>query len=234
MKSISKIWTVLTLMLLLTSMLFSMTIVNAQTSGLKTYAFVGATPNPVGVGQQTVFRLGITQQLAAPAYGWEGLTITVTHPDGEKETLGPYRTDSTGGTYALYIPTEVGNYTLQSHFPQQASPAAMGSIPKGQIMLSSDSDETKLEVLSEPIQAPQIVPLPTEYWYRPINDQYQSWQTIGGNWLPASNTAPTYNRVAYGNDYAPKSPHLLWSRPITAGGLIGGAQSGIQGDITNQ
>ncbi len=191
-------------------------------------SFACATPNPIGVGQQTVLRLGITQQLAAPAYGWEGLTITITHPDGTKETLGPFRTDSTGGTFGIYVPTDEGNYTLQSHFPQQTNPAAAGSIPKGQVMLASDSDEVNSTVISEPIQAPQTVPLPTEYWFRPINDQYQSWQTIGGNWLPASNTAATYNRVAYGNDYAPKTPHLLWSTPITAGGLIGGAQSAIK------
>ena len=238
MKLLNKTAIFLTITILLSSIAISAistTIVTAQTQeGLKTYAFVGATPNPIGVGQQTVLRLGITQQLAAPAYGWEGLTITITHPDGTEETLGPFRTDSTGGTFGIYVPTAEGNYTLQSHFPQQTNPAAAGSIPAGQVMLASDSDEVKLEVLSEPIKAPETVPLPAEYWFRPINDQYQSWQTIGGNWLPASNTAATYNRVAYGNDYAPKTPHLLWSTPITAGGLIGGAQSATEGDITNQ
>jgi hypothetical protein len=232
----------LTVLILLTSIAISCisaATVNAQTqAGLKTYAFIGATPNPVGVGQQTVLRLGITDQLAAPAYGWEGLTLTITHPDGQKETLGPFRTDATGGTYALYTPTEVGNYTIQAHFPQQTNPEAVNSngliIPKGQVLLASDSEEVRLVVQSEPVQAPQTVSLPTEYWSRPINDQYQLWQTIGGNWLPASNNAVTYNRIAYGNDYAPKTPHLLWSRPITTGGLIGGAQSGIEGDITNQ
>ena len=228
-----------TLILLLSIVLpfVSISSVNAQ-GGLKTYAFVGATPNPVGVGQQTVIRLGITDQLAAPKYGWEGLTLTLTHPNGNVETLGPFRTDSTGGTFSIFVPTDTGNYTLQSHFPQQKNPAYVNSngliIPEGQVMLASDSEEVMLEVQADPIPSAPTVPLPTEYWTRPINDQYQTWQTIGGNWLPASNNAVTYNRVAYGNDYAPQSPHLLWSRPITAGGLIGGAQSAIEGDITNQ
>lgn len=229
------IFIVLILLMSIAISALSIATVNAQTPPpLKTYAFVGASPNTVGVGQQTVLRLGITQQLAAPAYGWEGLTITVTHPDGNKETIGPFRTDSTGGTYSIYIPTKIGNYTLQSHFPQQTNPAAVGSIAKDQVMLASDSEEVILQVLSEPIKGPQVVSLPTEYWTRPINDQYQSWQIIGGNWLPASNNAVTYNRIAYGNEYAPRTPHLLWSKPITAGGLIGGAQSGIEGEITNQ
>lgn len=215
---------------------FSIPTIDAQGS-LKTYAFVGATPNPVGVGQQTVIRLGITDQLAAPKYGWTGLKVTITKPDGTNETLGPYTTDATGGTYAVYTPTVAGNYTLQSFFPQQANPAAINSnglvIPTGTIMLASSSEAATLAVQTEPIPGATDQALPTEYWSRPINNQYQTWQTIGGNWLPASNNAPTYNRIAYGNDYAPQAPHMLWSRPITSGGLVGGAESPITGTITN-
>ncbi len=204
---------------------------------LKTYTFVGATPNPVGVGQQTVIRLGITDQLAAPRFGWEGLKVTITHPDGTNETLGPFRTDATGGTYTIYTPTVVGNYTLQSFFPQQINLAAVNSngliIPAGTTMLASSSEAVTLVVQTEPIPSYQSVPLPTQYWTRPINDQFQSWQSVGGNWLPASNNAGTYNRIAFGNDFAPQAPHILWSRPITAGGLIGGAESSITGNITN-
>jgi hypothetical protein len=206
-------------------------------SQLKTYAFVGATPNPVGVGQQTVIRLGITDQLAAPKYGWTGLKVAIIKPDGTNETLGPYTSDATGGTYAVYTPTVAGNYTLQSFFPQQINPAAVSaggrSVPAGTIMLASQSEAVTLVVQSEPIQGATSQSLPSEYWSRPINNQYQSWQTIGGNWLPASNNAQTYNRIAYGNDYAPQAPHILWSRPITSGGLVGGAESPYTGDITN-
>jgi hypothetical protein len=149
-------FTVLILLSSITILYISIATVDAQTqAGLKTYAFVEATPNPDGVGQQTVLRLGITYQLAAPMYGWEALTVTVTHPDGEKETLGPFRTDSTGVTYAIIVPIEVGNYTLQSHFPQQTNPAEVNSnglvIAKGQVLLASDSEEVKVEVLAEPI-----------------------------------------------------------------------------------
>ena len=215
---------------------FSISTANAQGS-LKTYAYVGATPNPVGVGQQTVIRLGITDQLAAPRYGWEGLKVTITHPDGTNETLGPFRSDATGGSYTIYTPTVAGNYSLQSFFPQQTNPAAINSnglvIPTGATMLASSSEAVILSVQTEPILSYQTQPLPAEYWTRPINDQFQSWQNIGGNWLPASNNAGTYNRIAWGNDFAPQAPHILWSKPITAGGLIGGAQSSITGDITN-
>jgi outer membrane protein assembly factor BamB len=228
------------ILLLLTSTIavsaLSISATSAQ-SQLKTYAFVGATPNPVGVGQQTVIRLGITDQLAAPKYGWTGLKVTIIKPDGTNETLGPYTSDATGGTYAVYTPTVAGNYTLQSFFPQQTNPAAVSaggrSVPAGTIMLASQSEAVTLVVQSEPIQGYTSQSLPSEYWSRPINNQYQSWQAIGGNWLPASNNAQTYNRIAYGNDYAPQAPHVLWSRPITSGGLVGGAESPYTGDITN-
>ena len=100
-------------------------------------------------------------------------------------------------------------------------------------MLASSSEAVTLIILTEPIPNYPEQSLPTEYWTRPINNQYQSWQTIGGNWLPASNTAGTYNRIAYGNDYAPQAPHILWTKPLTSGGLVGGSEGYITGNITN-
>jgi hypothetical protein len=236
MNKIKTLCTIVTF-LLLSSIVASTISVSAAASSLKTYAYVGASPNPIGVGQQTVLRFGITDQLAADKYGWEGLKITITDPNGKNETLGPFTSDSTGGTYTTYTPTIVGNYTLQSFFPEQTNPAAVSSsglvIPEGTIMLASSSEPVTLIVQEEPIKAANIQPLPTEYWTRPINNQYQSWQSIAGNWLPASNTAGTYNRIAYGNDNAPQSPHILWSKPLTAGGLVGGSEGYITGTITN-
>ena len=188
----------------------------------KTYAYVAATPNPVGVGQQTVVRFGITDQLATTNYGWTGLTAKITFPDGRVETLGPATTDSTGGTYRLFTPTVAGNYTLQSHFPEQLNPAAISTIAANATMLASDSETQILVVQQEPIPSYQIPALPQEYWSRPINSQLQQFSAIAGNWLTATNTAATNNRIAVGNDNAPQSAHILWSKPLTSGGLVGG------------
>jgi len=199
----------------------------AKGAGTKsTYAFVGATPNPNGVGQQTLIRFGITDQLASTLYSWTGITVTVTDPNGVKSTLGPFTTDSTGGRWCYYTPAIVGNYTLQSHFPQQTNPAATGSIPTGTVMLASDSPIVTFVVQTEPIQSYPFLPLPSDYWTRPINDQFLSWASIGGNWLTATNLAPTYNRIAIGNDYAPQSPHILWTNSLyQPAGLVGGSLS---------
>ena len=152
-------------------------------STMTTYAFIGATPNPNGVGQQTLFRFGITDQTASDLYSWTGITVTVTSPDGKITTLGPFKTDSTGGSWCYYTPTIVGNYTIQSHFPQQTNLATSTVAPANTTMLTSDSPIVTFVVQQDPIPTYSGVPLSSEYWARPINDQFLSWPYIGGNWL---------------------------------------------------
>jgi outer membrane protein assembly factor BamB len=202
----------------------------------KTYPVIGATPNPVGVGQETLILLGITDAHTSALYGWEGLTVTVTKPDNTTETLPPCRTDSTGMTGIIYVPSMVGNYTLQVHFPEQVcKEGVIGffgvSIPPNTTMLASDSIKITLVVQQEPIKYFPAYPLPTEYWTRPIDDQLREWAPIAGSWL----TTPR-NWYAVGNDDAPDTAHILWVKPITSGGLVGGAlnaYAATEEDIAN-
>ena len=102
--------------------LFPSNTVNAQEDRV-TYAYIGATPNPVGVGQETLLHIGIMQQLSSTAQSWEGLWVTVQHPDGSIEKIDNngqgFKTDSTGGTGYSYVANEEGEYILQTHFPEQ-------------------------------------------------------------------------------------------------------------------
>ena len=66
---------------------------------------------------------------------------------------------------------------------------------------------------------------------RPIDAQNQDWFTISGNWLGTG--ATTFGNTAYSwsgnfNPYskAPNSAHIVWKKPITLGGLIGGEYGG--------
>src|SRR5512136_14843 len=131
-----------------------------------TYAFLGVTPNPVGVGQAVLLHIGISQQTFGTYQFWYGLTVTVTRPDGTTETLGPFHTDSTGGTGSNYIPNQAGVYKFQTHFPAQNITgfdfATFTIVNKG--FASSDSAITELVVQQEPIQYFPGFPLPTEYW----------------------------------------------------------------------
>ena len=74
-------------------------------------------------------------------------------------------------------------------------------------------------------------PLPTNYWTTPINAQNQLWYTISGNWLAQGLNgfqATNYNGTGNFNAYttAPNSPHILWTKPLQDGGLIGGEFGG--------
>jgi hypothetical protein len=209
----------LLLMFAMTVSLIALPPATAQ-STMKSYAFINAVPNPVGINQETLFHVGITLALQSQEMGWEGLSVTITRPDGVTETISNIKTDSTGGTGRIYVPTMAGNYTLQTHFPQQTTTATKVGrfVPTGTVMLASDSPILTLIVQEEPISYYPGHPLPTEYWTRPIDPQIREWSVIAGNWLyysPRNLYAP-YNE-------GPETAHVLWAKPLTVGGLAGGS-----------
>ena len=188
----------------------------------KTYAVCGLMPNPVGVGQETLVWLGITDYVENQSCGWTGLTVTVERPDGVTETLGPFTTDATGSTGTTYTPSMTGNFTFQTHFPAQwfnwsTSPMFDPEIYGNIYYQASDSDKITLLVTSEPVKDYPNTALPEEYWTRPINAQHYTWNTISSNWL----SIPV-NKNAINNDNAPTSSHILWTKPLALGGLSGG------------
>jgi hypothetical protein len=187
------------------------------------YCFIGAVPNPVGVGQDVLLHLGITQQLNLDGMHWNGLTVEVFRPDGKVDVLGGskgFSTDSTGGTGTTYVPTMTGNYTLRTHFPeQQTTPdnyaggglgGGGGTAPIGGYMAEAYSRNLTLVVNEEPIAYYPGHALPTEYWTRPIDAQIREWGSIAG-----SSFEPEYND-------APESAHVLWAKRLDVEGTIGG------------
>jgi len=218
-KNKSKISTItLILMLTIAGLMSGLSAVIAQDPGRKpTYPFIGAIPNPVQVNKEVLFHIGITDAAPNLANVWEGLTVTVTKPDGTKQTLGPYKTDSTGGTGVSYTPTQVGTYTLQMHFPEQVTAVPTIWLPPGTVMEASNSAELALIVQEDPVEFYPGVPLPTEFWSRPIDAQFWEWSSIAGNWQVIPQ-----NRFAPYNENAPNSAHILWTKPLTTGGLTGG------------
>ena len=188
-----------------------------QTS--KSYPFLGAVPNPVGVNQPVLLHVGITARLSSADMGWEGLTVTVTDPEGIESTIGPIRTDATGGTGEVFTPTMVGKYILQTHFPEQTvtlAPFFFGS-PYDITYLADSSEPLELVVQADAIAYYPGHSLPTEYWTRPIDAQLREWSTIAGSWLYVPR-----NKFTPYND-GPETAHILWVEPLTIGGIAGGA-----------
>jgi hypothetical protein len=224
----------LTLVLLLAVQVVFLTAgtVSAQEKSRVTYAFIGATPNPVGVNQEVLLHVGITDYLLAAEDGFEGLTVTVEKPDGSSETLGPIRTDSTGGTGWVYVPTMTGTYYMQTNFPEQIyiweSPAAFDPSLSGEILYqASQSDKLELVVQENAIEFYPGHALPSEYWTRPIDSQLREWSTITGSWLEGAGRGGV---IAAYND-GPETAHVLWTTELTMGGLAGG-DMGEHGMVT--
>ncbi len=208
------------------SILAAFPLSNAQTTEKKTYAFISATPNPVGVGQETLLHIGISEATNGTFYSWRGLTVTMTKPDGTVQTLGPFITDSTGGTGYSITPDQVGTYTLQTHFPQQKMVPGFIFPAVERTYAASDSPIINLVVQQEPIAYFPAFPLPTEYWNRPINAQFYEWVPLTGQWLrPAgSYSMPPIEKYHDGNANAPETAHILWTTPYAEGGMTGGEQ----------
>jgi outer membrane protein assembly factor BamB len=198
----------------------------AQTTEKKTYAFCSSTPNPVGVGQETLIHLGISEATNGTYWKWKGLTVTVIAPDNTTTTLGPFDTDSTGGTGTVLVPDQVGTYRLQTHFPSQKMVPAFTFPATERTYAASDSEWLNLVVQEEPIAYFPAFPLPTEYWNRPINAQFYEWTPLTGNWLrpTGSYSMPPIEKFHAGNDDAPETAHILWNRQYAQGGMTGGEQ----------
>ena len=214
-KKVSSIITIVLILAFVGSLLIVPNTSAARDFNKKTYAYIGATPNPIGVGEETLLHIGISDELQDWKHGYEGLTVTITKPDNATETLGPFRTDSTGGTGTIYTPTMVGTYYLQTNFPAQWYNWTM--FGGANIWFeASKSERLALNVTAEKNPDYPGTPLPTEYWTRPIDAQHYGWANIAGSWVasPANLFAP-YNQ-------GPETAHILWRKPLMIGGVSGG------------
>ncbi len=217
------------LMIAIAMPLLNLPVADAQVITRTTYAYLGATPNPLGVGQETLLHVGITHPTAWPQEGWTGLTVTVTDPDGTTQTLGPFATDPTGGTGTIFVPSKVGNYSLQSHFPEQEITTTAYGTPAGSTMKASDSQILTLVVQENPVPEHPGFPLPTEFWSRPVNDQFWEWNEITGNWLYyARGTEVRPSSAIQPYTTGPETGHILWNKQLVLGGLAGGLEVGPQ------
>ena len=114
---------VIFLIISMTSAAFSITV--SAANEIPTYLFIRAEPSPVGVSQPIYINLFLSKPTTTSGMGstgdlYTGLTITITDPDGQKTTMGPYIADATGGVGGLsFTPTKLGNYSFQGFYPGQ-------------------------------------------------------------------------------------------------------------------
>ena len=212
--------------------LVAMPVANAHTPPWikPSWTYCVASPNPVGVGQQItiVFWLDALPLTATGDYGDRyKFTLEVTKPDGSNESLGTFNSDPVGGAYDTYTPTEVGNYTFVAKFLGHTftgKPEPPWGLPATYIVyindtfLPSTSKPATLTVQQEQVGLLPSTPLPSDYWTRPIDAYNVEWYQVAGNWLGRGNPRNNFNQYST----APDTSHIVWTRPLTSGGIAGG------------
>jgi hypothetical protein len=245
--------TAITLILLMTmsAALIIAQPVNAHDPPLQipSYAFLAISPNPVGVGQSVY----LVMWLHAAPYTADGIagdryhdfSIEVTKPDNSQENFGPYISDPTGSYYISYTPNQIGTYKfvfkytgqiISLYNPENGLPGSTSRIVVGNEVAGNFINDTLLPstateyltVQQEQIAPVEEYPLPTGYWTRPIEGQNDQWRSIASNWLNGAYFG-TFQQTGYNiwqpNGQGPETPHIMWTRPIELGGLVGGVNA---------
>jgi outer membrane protein assembly factor BamB len=217
---------VIALILMLATSAFLVLAPSVNAITYSSYCFVVAFPNPVGVGQQITVATWLSEYPPfsfgfGPTVVFSGFRLVITKPDGTVEKMGPYDSDAMGAKYYTYSPTQTGTYKFQMTFDGQTFDPIYG----GNTYKPSESAIATVTVQEEPVPYPSDGSLPTGYWQRPINDENRAWRAIAGNWI-----LPGYDYYSRSFDggsafapytTAPTTAHILWTKPLTSGGLVG-------------
>lgn len=232
----------LVLTMITSTLLVAMPNAKAQSSGeMTSYAFIDVAPSPIGVEQTAYISIWVDISLPQSAITNDirrhNYTLTITTPDGTIETKHwDVISDSTGIQFTSYTPTQVGNYTFKFDYGGQVytwnDTAAMRAWTGVKFLAVSKT--ATLTVQQDPLpNAINSYPLPQEYWTRPIEGQNTDWWTISSQWLRGAQFGAFQMTANYNlwqqDGNAPNSPHIMWTKPIEFGGVVGGSNTGVNG-----
>ncbi|MEM3378101.1 MAG: PQQ-binding-like beta-propeller repeat protein [Candidatus Bathyarchaeia archaeon] len=218
---------------------------------IPTYAYIVAAPNPVGVGQTVHIYMWLdavygaaggttavvswnastaSTALIANNYRFHNYKLTITDPDGKSTTqIFDIIWDTTSNQYTKFIPDKVGTYTLKFEFPGQVYGENGNGYEKSSLMGDTylpSSATTTLIVQEQPIPNPLgSTPLPTNYWTRPIYGEGTDWWVISSNWLGSGSpvlASYTSSTLFHPDAIGPLTAHIMWTRPLQFGGVVGG------------
>ncbi len=247
----------ISILLMLSMSASSMLIPNAKAAtgpNVPTYAYISVSTNPVGVNQnvEVIMWLNIVLPGAEPGnpIRFSNYKLTITAPDGTNTSV-PFTTveDPTSAEDYSFVPSTTGTYTLTFTFSGltytwTGYPGVFGGLVNvyDGTYYEPSTKSCTLTVQSTAIPALPQTPLPTAYWTRPIYGENSAWYTVSSNWLgdgaPGyTGFAGTYNlggngeQLAGANDVVGSlTSHIMWTKPIGPGGIVGGNQTSIAGD----
>ncbi|MDR1992630.1 MAG: PQQ-binding-like beta-propeller repeat protein [Nitrososphaerota archaeon] len=193
-----------------------------------TYIHTVAAPNPQLVGS-IVYITYIIANVPPSVYPtnnpryfwWSGITLSITYPDGSIKNITNLETSYAGSGTQVFVAEIPGNYSVIASFAGETIPSG----PSAGINYGpSTSKAATFEITDDPskITSNIVYPLPDEYWTFPIEAQNKQWYIYAGGWL-AGRFAEAGVQNAYNpHTQGPYSSHVMWSKPWTIGGLVGG------------
>jgi outer membrane protein assembly factor BamB len=213
---------------------------------ISTQAYVSTVPSTLGLGQNVFIVMWAYMKMPSSAITnnlrMQNYMLNVTTPDGKVTTLGPYTPDPTETTYTSYTPTQVGTYSLVFYYPNTVyiwNDTSDEQTWTNDIFPGSVSNTYNFTVVQNLVASlPNSYPLPTQYWNYPIEGQNTYWYTISSNWLgigsPQLGTTGLGTVTSSSNvqpdGTGPTSAHVLWTKPLQDGGVVGGTNVGVPGN----
>ena len=227
-----------------------------------TKAYISVRPTLVGLDQLILVNIWVIPAPNADRKFLD-LKVTITKPDATQQvvTMDSYVADGTSWFEAQA--NQLGTWKFKYDFPGMYFPAGRYSI--GDIInATSGGSNYAQSVYYPPSSSPEItitvqedivyswpeMPLPTDYWTRPVPYEYREWWSIAGNWpwhgpgrhewdayYPNTNpywgghegaagTAQGFFGGARGHFtpwvQAPESAHVAWKQQYTIAGILGG------------
>jgi outer membrane protein assembly factor BamB len=233
------------LMFAMTFSLVALPAANAHTPAwtIVSYAYISATPNPVGVGQPINIYMWVDHPLpsATEVPGQsndvrrENYKLTITDPDGvvTTQTFTDVR-DPTGFQGYQFIPSKEGTYSFKFDYPEQTY--TWSGDYQNDTFTAASAGPINVTVQAEQISYGPGPALPTQYWTRPIEGQNYNWYTVASNWLSAPYvvTFGGHSGTIQTDGAAPTTGHIMWTKPIQFGGVVGGNDTNIPGEAYYQ
>jgi hypothetical protein len=84
-----------------------------------TSAFISLEPSVTIVNQPVRVNMFIEPSPPTSSEVFQGITVALSTPNGQVLQSGPYSTGSNGSQHMFFTPVQIGNYTLQIHYPGQ-------------------------------------------------------------------------------------------------------------------
>jgi hypothetical protein len=222
-------------------------------------AHLSFRPNPIGIGQSLLVNIWTSPAPGAHRFHPE-YKVTITKPDGTIDVKNMPSYPADGTSWFEIVPDQTGEWKLKFEFsgtffpagryyrgelvdPNFTDPSATGmnapsTYSQAVYFKPASTQEQILVVQEDMVGSWPAVPLPNDYWTRPIAFEFREWWEIIGNypwWGPSGvpveywntlypDTTPVYNPRSQFTPWVqgPNSAHVVWKRMLSFEGIVGG------------